>query len=77
MPASVKVVDGRVPITSSATVALRGFQDDRLRAAIQRAMRRLESRTGYMMARGFAPDPGGDVRGGLPGQAPSAVAGRR
>ncbi len=56
MPASVKPANGRVPITSSTTVALRGFQDDRLRAAIQRAMRRLESRTGYLMARGFASD---------------------
>ena len=44
---------GRLPITTATTVALRGFQDDRLRAAVNRMMRRLEGRTGYTMARGF------------------------
>ena len=63
MPASVKPGTGRVPITTSTTVALRGFQDDRLRAAVQRAMRRLESRTGYMMARGFRGRHGGGHAG--------------
>src|SRR5436190_23567869 len=57
MPASIKATDGRVVIAASSTVALRGFQDDRLRAAVNRAMRRLEGRTGYLMARGFAADP--------------------
>jgi hexosaminidase len=56
MPASVNPGGGRVAITPATTVALGGFQDDRLRAAVNRAMRRLEGRTGYMMARGFAPD---------------------
>jgi hexosaminidase len=57
VPASVRLTDGRVAITASSTVALRGFQDDRLRAAVNRAMRRFEGRTGFLMARGFAADP--------------------
>jgi len=56
VPASVKFGAGRVPITTATTVALRGFADDRLRAAVQRAMRRLEGRTGYTMSRAWA-DP--------------------
>ena len=56
VPASIKMTGARVAIASSSTVALREFQDDRLRAAVNRAMRRLESRTGYLMARGFATD---------------------
>ena len=57
VPASLKFTAGRVPISTSTTVGVRGFADDRLRAAIQRAMRRLEGRTGYTMARALAADP--------------------
>ena len=56
MPASIHLTSGRVAITQATTVALRGVQDERIRAAVNRAMRRLEGRTGYMMTRGFAPD---------------------
>jgi len=56
MPTSVKVTSTRVPITPATTVGLRGVQDSRIRAAVNRAMRRLEGRTGYLMARAFAPD---------------------
>ena len=33
VPASLKFVAGRVPISTATTVGLRGFADDRLRAA--------------------------------------------
>ena len=62
VPASVKFGAGRVPISTATTVALKGFVDDRLRAAVQRAMRRLEGRTGLAMSRAWAVDPAGDAR---------------
>ena len=45
MPASLQLQPGRLPITSSFTVAIESFADDRLRAAIARMLRRLEGRT--------------------------------
>ena len=54
VPASLTFGAGRVPIGTSTTVAMTGSADDRLRAAVQRMMRRLESRTGYTMSRAFA-----------------------
>ncbi len=57
MPMSVSFLAGRVPIGPSAVVALPGVHDARLRAAVDRAMRRLEARTGYTLARTFAADP--------------------
>ena len=56
MPASLKLTTDRVAITNATTVALRGVQDARIRAAVSRAMRRLEGRTGLMMQRAFATD---------------------
>ena len=56
MPASLMLTSDRVAITNAATVALRGVQDARIRAAVNRAMRRLEGRTGLMMQRAFATD---------------------
>ena len=58
VPASVNPSTGRVPISTSTTIGIRGVSDDRLRAAVDRMMRRLEGRTGYTMARGLA-DPAG------------------
>jgi hexosaminidase len=55
-PASMQWGSGRLPLSSSTTVALSGAADDRLRAAVQRMMRRLEGRTGYTMSRTLA-DP--------------------
>jgi hexosaminidase len=57
VPAVVRFTGGRVPIVATATVALPGFADDRLRAAVQRAMRRLEGRTGFTFTRAVAGDP--------------------
>ncbi|HYG82069.1 MAG TPA: family 20 glycosylhydrolase, partial [Pyrinomonadaceae bacterium] len=56
VPASVSFRQGRLPITASFTVATRGHADDRLRAAIDRAARRLEGRTVLEFARGLAAD---------------------
>jgi hexosaminidase len=54
VPASVNWTGGRVPLLPTFTVAVAGFSDARLRAAIDRAMRRLEGRTGYTLARTLA-----------------------
>ena len=53
-PAVMKPGQGRVPISTATTIGVSGFNDDRLRAAVDRMMRRLEGRTGYTMARGLA-----------------------
>ena len=57
VPASVAWQGGRLPISNTTTVAVTGAADDRLKAATQRMMRRLESRTGHTMSRTFAKDP--------------------
>jgi hypothetical protein len=48
VPASLAFGTGRLAISTATTVAVTGAADDRLRAAVQRMMRRLESRTGLM-----------------------------
>src|SRR5688500_17554016 len=45
VPASVRFGAGRLPITKSFTVAAKGQVDERLRAGVERAVRRLEGRT--------------------------------
>src|SRR5947209_4153568 len=45
VPASVRFNPGRLAITKSFAVAARGHSDERLRAGIARAVRRLEGRT--------------------------------
>jgi hexosaminidase len=57
VPASVAFGSGRLAIGTTTTVAVSGAVDDRLRAATQRMMRRLESRTGFTMSRAIATDP--------------------
>ena len=57
VPAAVRFNQGRMPITTSFTVATRGHSDDRLRAGIERSLRRLEGRTGMELARGVNGDP--------------------
>ena len=57
VPASVKFVAGRLPITKSFTVGAQGFVDERLRAGVERMLRRLEGRTVMELARGLAADP--------------------
>src|SRR6266480_3901635 len=45
VPASVQIQTGRLPITSSFSVAVKNYTDDRLRAGIARMLRRLGGRT--------------------------------
>ena len=56
VPASVRFNAGRLPVTKSFTVAARGHVDARLRASVERALRRLEGRTVLELARGLAGD---------------------
>ncbi|HEX6622382.1 MAG TPA: family 20 glycosylhydrolase [Pyrinomonadaceae bacterium] len=56
VPASVRFGAGRLPITKSFTVAAKGHVDERLRAGIDRAVRRLEGRTVLELARGLSED---------------------
>lgn len=51
MPASIAVVAGRVPIATSFSYAITGAVDDRLSAGADRAIRRLEGRTGITLPR--------------------------
>jgi hexosaminidase len=57
VPASVRFNQGRLPITKSFTVAAKGHVDDRLRAGVERAVRRLEGRTVMEFQRGLVNDP--------------------
>lgn len=56
VPASVKFQNGRLPITESFVVAVKGHNDARLAAAIERMARRLDARTGLTFARGLFSD---------------------
>jgi len=56
VPASVRFGAGRLAVDKSFTVAAKGQVDERLRAGVERAVRRLEGRTVMEMARGLAPD---------------------
>jgi hexosaminidase len=59
VPAAVQFQSGRLKIDASFTVAVVGQADTRLDAAIQRAARRLEGRTGFTFTRGLASDAQG------------------
>ncbi|MFL6227173.1 MAG: beta-N-acetylhexosaminidase [Pyrinomonadaceae bacterium] len=56
VPASVRFNAGRLAVTKSFSVAARGFVDDRLRAGVARAVRRLEGRTVLELPTGLASD---------------------
>ena len=51
MPASVQVAPGRVAIDTSFSYAITGAVDERLTAGVNRAVRRLEGRTGMTLPR--------------------------
>src|SRR5262245_8689706 len=51
VPASIQFNNGRLTISSSLKVAIKGHNDARLQSAIDRAMRRLETRTGLTLER--------------------------
>src|SRR5262249_6365544 len=54
VPASLRLNSGRLAITQSLTIAVKGHSDARLLAAIDRMAHRLEARTGLTFARGLA-----------------------
>jgi hexosaminidase len=51
VPAALEWRTGRLGLDTSFTVAVRGFTDARLRRAVDRALRRLEGRTGLTFSR--------------------------
>jgi hexosaminidase len=55
-PASVRFDSGRLAVNKSFSVAAKGHVDERLRAGIARAVRRLEGRTVLELARSLAAD---------------------
>src|SRR5262245_10647102 len=57
-PAEVHFQSGKLALGSSFSVAVRGHNDRRLEAGIDRAMRRLEGRIGMELRRGPATDAG-------------------
>lgn len=56
VPARFEFREGRLPVTKSFTVAVKGHQDERLIAGIDRAMRRLEGRVAFDLPRSLAKD---------------------
>jgi hexosaminidase len=56
MPASVQFRSGKLALAKSFTVAASGVSDARLQGGVDRALRRLERRTGLEFARGLASD---------------------
>jgi hexosaminidase len=56
VPASLRFNSGRLALNKSFTVAATGSVDERLRAGVDRAMRRLEGRTVLEFARGLTTD---------------------
>ncbi len=56
VPAAVRFQTGRLAVTKSFAVAVSGYTDARLLAGIDRAVRRLEGRTGFELARGLSTD---------------------
>jgi hexosaminidase len=56
VPAALSFKSGRLAVTPSFTIAVRGVRDARLLAAIDRMARRLEARTGLTFTRDMASD---------------------
>ncbi|MDT5269858.1 MAG: hexosaminidase, partial [Acidobacteriota bacterium] len=76
VPASVRFNAGRLAVDKTFTVAANGHVDERLRAGVERALRRLEGRTVLELARGLSADTTGaklliEARG--PGKSVPAV----
>jgi hexosaminidase len=57
MPATMRLGSGRVSIDAHTTVAMAGAADDRLRAAVERTIVRLQGRTGFVLSRDLSADP--------------------
>ncbi|HWS87781.1 MAG TPA: family 20 glycosylhydrolase [Pyrinomonadaceae bacterium] len=56
-PASASFREGRLAVTKAFAVAARGHTDERLRAGVERMLRRLEGRTVLELARGLSAEP--------------------
>src|SRR5437660_815830 len=56
VPSSVRFNQGRLSITKSFTLAAKGYVDDRLRAGVDRMIKRLEGRTVLEFERGLLVD---------------------
>src|SRR5829696_6543592 len=56
VPAAASFREGRLAVTKTFAVAARGHTDARLRAGIERVLRRLEGRTVMELTRGTAAD---------------------
>jgi hexosaminidase len=56
VPASLRFKEGRLAVDKTFTVAAAGHVDERLRAGVERALRRLEGRTVLELARGLNTD---------------------
>jgi hexosaminidase len=61
VPASVQIQAGRLPITGSFNVAVKNYTDDRLRAGIDRMLRRLAGRTVLTLPADLATDEGAAI----------------
>ncbi|HSE97837.1 MAG TPA: beta-N-acetylhexosaminidase N-terminal domain-containing protein, partial [Blastocatellia bacterium] len=57
VPASIQFQTGRLKIDASFTIGITDHTDARLEAALHRAARRLEGRTGFEFSRDPASDP--------------------
>src|SRR5919107_593041 len=57
VPASVRILGGRMKVEQTFTVAYQGHADARLRDGVERALRRLERRTGLEFSRATAEAP--------------------
>src|SRR2546430_1632993 len=61
VPSSMQIQTGRLPITSSFNVAVKNYTDDRLRAGIDRLLRRLAGRTVLTLPADLATDEGAAI----------------
>ncbi|MCA1615958.1 MAG: family 20 glycosylhydrolase, partial [Acidobacteria bacterium] len=76
VPAAARFNAGRLAVDKSFSVAARGRVDARLRAGVERALRRIEGRTVLELARGLAADVSNAslvVESGGPGRAVPSV----
>ncbi|MBO0727485.1 MAG: family 20 glycosylhydrolase, partial [Blastocatellia bacterium] len=76
VPAALRFNSGRLAVTPSFTIAVKGYSDARLLGAIDRMARRLEARTGLTFARGLQSDAAAStlvIQSQSPGKAIPAV----
>lgn len=69
LPAELSLGAGRLRVDSTFAVEVRGFADDRLHRAVERALRRLEARIGQPLSREPGPAARLILRVGGPGEA--------